>query len=523
MNNNTSLLSKTKFLVALFIFFTFVINGQEKYFSRDEVSFDTKMEENIVIRILEGEDLFFDGFLAVSSNDSMYFDGWKNSFYSEIDILKKRKIPKKKEKDIRNIYNHLHDKFLKKYEQLAFFDQIFESGTYNCVSAVALFALTFNELEIPFVIKETPTHVYIVAEPDSEQLLIETTDPISGFKTFSAGFKENFVVQLGMMKLVSESDISSKGIYGVFDEFYFGGDDLTIRELLGAQYYNIGVGYYNDNKFVEATKALSKAQLFDENSLIDELLFFSVVRNLASSNYNDWGDIQLIPVLNKFEGQDMRSSNIVGEFARMLQIVLNNNNEVEKADKAYHYFISNVDDVEMVKDASFLYYYERGRIAYNRASYTDSFKYMTKAYSAKPGNADTETLLIESFRLGFRNLPIQTSLLAMDSLISQNPSLSVNNRINAMFLNLHLVKMIEDFNNKDSESGERMRYIFEQKVEENPSLQYDRLTMGEAYSSAAVYYFKKGYITTSRNILKKGLEYDPYNYELKSRIRMINR
>lgn len=97
------------------------------------------------------------------------------------------------------------------------------------MTAVAIYALAFDELGISYEIKETPAHVYIVADPAGSSLLIETTDPVSGFKDFTPGFRENFVAQLGAMKLVDQTDIDVKGIYGVFDELYFGGASLNVE------------------------------------------------------------------------------------------------------------------------------------------------------------------------------------------------------------------------------------------------------------------------------------------------------
>lgn len=59
----------------------------------------------------------------------------------------------------------------------------------------------FDELGIPYSIKETPTHVYLIADPNGEQILIETTDPVKGFAEFSNGFKQNFISTLLAQKL----------------------------------------------------------------------------------------------------------------------------------------------------------------------------------------------------------------------------------------------------------------------------------------------------------------------------------
>jgi tetratricopeptide (TPR) repeat protein len=514
--------TQMRILFILISIFPFLLFSQEKYFNIDEVQFETQIEENLIRKILNGEEASVASFFSISPKDSLYFEVWSARFEKEIEELKVRKIPKKLEKDVEKIYESIHAKFLKKYENEAYFDQIFEKGVYNCVTAVGLYALTFRELGIPYTIKETPSHVYIVADPENTQLLIETTDPISGFKTFSPGFKENFVSQLGMMKLIDENDINSKGIYGVFDEHYFGGDDLTIEELVGIQYYNKGVFSLMENDFQSGIKALSKAQLFYSNKQLDELMLVSMVGILSSSDYKEWQDIRILPYLSRFESQNITRTNVNGEFNRMLNAVLIERNDVETAEKAYQHFITASNNQEINTEVSFSYYFEKAVIDYNRAYYRNSFDNIIMAYTYKPGHARAENLIGESFSLAFRNKSYDEALSTLDTIMAQNSELKKNNKLNTMRLNLYLAKMGDDFDSKKATSGNQMMALFEETVDGNSDYLYDENILGNAYSKAAVYYFRKGYSSKARSIVQAGLNYAPNNYELKSRLRMLN-
>ena len=258
-----------RFLFIFFVLLPLVVHSQEKYLSIDEIEFETEIEQRTIEKLLKNEGEIIDGFLVIAPEDSASFGKWEDFYAKEIDALKQRKKPKKIEKDVKYIYDRLHEKFLRKYETLAYFDQIFENGVYNCVTAVALYAMSFEELGIPYSIKETPTHVYLIADPGNSQLLIETTDPVSGFRSFTPGFRENFVSQLAMQKLVDQSDIASKGVYPVFDEFYFGGADLTLKQLVACQYYNLGITYFNEKDYYKAWNAFSKAQLLHSSEQLN--------------------------------------------------------------------------------------------------------------------------------------------------------------------------------------------------------------------------------------------------------------
>ncbi len=510
----------------ILLFLSFLIPSallaQGKYFKIDELQFDSPVEEKLLRAALASEEVSLPSFLAIVSEDSLYFDVWDNRFLREMEELKLRKPAKKLEKDVKYIYDALHATFLTKYEQLAFFDQIFETGVYNCVTAVGLYALSFETLGIPYNIKETPQHVYIVADPDGSQLLIETTDPISGFKNFSPGFKEHFVTQLGELKLINQLDIAKKGVSGVFDEFYFGGNDLTLKQLIGIQYYNKGISYLQENDFESSLKELSKAQLFYSSRQIDDLLFLTIASLLSSSDYQDWHHITLLPYLSRFESQNVKKSNVVGEFYRMINAVLIDRNDLETADKAYQYFISQSDDVEINSEVTFSYFYEKSVIDYNRAKYQDAFENIIQAYACKPGHANAESLLGESFKYAYRNKSVDEALARLDTVMSKNIELQNNNKLNTMRLNLYLSKIGEDFDSKKAVSGNQMMSLFENQINANPDYIYDDYLLGNAYSKAAIYYFKKGYSTKARGIIQTGLKYSPNNYELKSRLRMLN-
>ena len=137
-------------------------------------------------------------------NDSVQVDFFKalfsiDSLISNVEIEKNRnkvqktiKFSRQKEKKekherkrIKRIYNTIHNTFLEKYNIEAHFSDIFINGNYNCVSATALYSYVFESLEIPYKIKETPTHVYLVVYPKSYKIYIEIERQTPHSFTFS--------------------------------------------------------------------------------------------------------------------------------------------------------------------------------------------------------------------------------------------------------------------------------------------------------------------------------------------------
>ncbi len=510
-------------VVVLFLIFgSLQAFAQQEYLTFDEVQFSSSLEKETLARVLNDEGDLIDGFLIISAEDSSEFAAWKKVYSRKIEELQQRKKPKKIAKDVKYLYDQLHQEFLTKYMYLAYFDEIFETGVYNCVTAVALYAMAFEACDIPYNIKETPTHVYIVADPDDSQLLIETTDPVDGFKTFRPGFKEQFVSQLGVLKLINENDIAKKGIYGVFDEFYFGGAVLSLKSLVGIQYYNKGISLYENNDYHGAWHAFSIAQLFHSNDQINKMLFASIASVVSYSDYSDWNDIELLPYLERFLDYDLKQTNIVGEFQKMINYVLIQNNDKETMKMAYEYFMEKSKNEELKKEISFNYYNELAIRSYNRANYDQSFGQFAEAYKAKPGHARVENMLLEAFKLAYRYKTPVEGLTRLDTLITNSPELLENNRVNSLRLNLYLEIMKNKFDSKQATKGNSYKALFEEAVAAHPDYRYDEHILGTAYSKAAVYYYKRGYTTKARSIIRTGLKYAPNNYELKSRLRMVS-
>lgn len=103
--------------------------------------------------------------------------------YDELDSrnIQKRSIEKK----IKIIFKVVHEKFLVKYSEQCSFLDLFDNGSYNCVTASACYAIVFQQYDIEVAIQELPTHVYLIADPGGENITIESTDPLGDPKTIS--------------------------------------------------------------------------------------------------------------------------------------------------------------------------------------------------------------------------------------------------------------------------------------------------------------------------------------------------
>ena len=69
---------------------------------------------------------------------------------------------KKPEKRVKIVTDLVRSTFLKQYNPIVSFGELFHSGTYNSANASALYALVFDKLKIPYAIQETPTQFFLI-------------------------------------------------------------------------------------------------------------------------------------------------------------------------------------------------------------------------------------------------------------------------------------------------------------------------------------------------------------------------
>lgn len=158
----------------------------------------------------------------ISKRVEIYADDLKNKV-NQLPVAKK----------LKTVYKAVHSSFLTKYNEDIYFNDIFSSGEYNCVTASALYAFILTKLDIPYVIKETPNHVYLIADPNSTGFLIETTLPGEKIVQMDEKFKNNYVEYLHNNKIISNEDFQNKSTDQLFYEFYSKDKTISLKELAG--------------------------------------------------------------------------------------------------------------------------------------------------------------------------------------------------------------------------------------------------------------------------------------------------
>jgi tetratricopeptide (TPR) repeat protein len=509
----------------LLITIQFNCTAQDSLVRQKDIKFSSAFEKDAFTRFFKQGDRAQSLALFISLSNDASNDEVKNisnRIGGISSALTSGGIDKKKpEKQVKAIYDLVHSSLLRKYEMENRFHEIFTSGNYNCVTATAVYSLVFENLKIPYEIKEEPTHVYLLAYPNANNILVETTAPMYGFLNFDSKFKQNFIDNLKDQKVIGNSEIESKSLEELFNTYYFKNDKIDLTKLIGIHYMNDALFKNDHNNAKEAYQQAQKAYWFYPSPRCEFLLtHFGAVAINSEKNAKD--KAMMIGQLSRLTKQGITAEMIKGEFTNLTQDILFKNNNKTLYRECYEIIEGGIQDRELADDISYIYNYENGRVYYNQGNNALAQPFFEKAMKLQPNNVDLGGIYVGVISRNLRH--VDNGKAAFDSLElyrKKFPSLSENNNFNSLVALATVVQMSDEFKKGNATAGEVSRAKFEGMMKSNRDLNVAAGAIGSAYSSACAYYFKKSQKAKAREIVNKGLELAPGNYELRTRQQMM--
>jgi hypothetical protein len=206
----------------------------------------------------------------------------------------KKQLAKSDLKFLKSMVNESHRKFLKSYKSYSQFNELFESGHYDCLSGTAFFSVLLEELQFRYKIIETNYHIFLLIETQQGRVLLETTDRLFGFKT-NPNEIENSLSHYKENLLASSS--SKKIAYYEYRIDLF--REVSSMQLSGLLYFNQAVVAYNSHDWSACLDRLEKARAIYNNPRVEELSEL-LASSIAISKLNEKTKQQLLIPLSKY-------------------------------------------------------------------------------------------------------------------------------------------------------------------------------------------------------------------------------
>lgn len=168
-------------------------------------------------------------------------------------------------RQLSKVFRKVHATYLKKYEAYADFPALFTDGTYDCLTATALFSHVLSALGYDYRIIETNYHIFILVQSTEGEVLLETTDRASGFVTDPATIEKR---TQGYRLLEASAPMKGQVSYQYRCDIF---REVSPDQLSGLLLFNQAVKAYNRGDWLSSARFLESSFAFQESERADEL------------------------------------------------------------------------------------------------------------------------------------------------------------------------------------------------------------------------------------------------------------
>jgi len=187
-------------------------------------------------------------FTANGSNSDDY-----NRFFFFVHQLSDKKLSSRSQGQfLSKVFLKIHRRFLKSYRQDASFTQLLTNGTYNCLTATALYGLVLDYLGFEYQTIETNYHIFILVESENGKVLFESTDAYHGFITDSGEIES----RINAYKQNSFASSGGKKYFRYRNALF---NPVNLDQMTGLIHYNLAVEAYNREDYVTTVSHFEKA------------------------------------------------------------------------------------------------------------------------------------------------------------------------------------------------------------------------------------------------------------------------
>lgn len=442
---------------------------------------------------------------------------------------------KNTDKAIKAVFKQIHDNLLTKYVKESRFERLLDNGEYNCVTASALYALAFQKFGIPYQLRSTTDHVYVIANPGPNQLLIEATDPVGGAFSYNEQYKRTYIDMLVKQKMISKQENNETPLEQLFQKHFYTSDTIDLKQLIGYHYYNNGVALIGAQEFAPAANQLMKAYYLNRNSKVEHLLFLALAAQIGQNfDVTDTTHLQRYFMFCKL-GKETDFDALYNSYVQASDELLVRKDDTQKFDEISQYLFRNLPDTGTVNKFKEHYYYA---LAYSHATkkeFLPAYKNILSAYCINSKNIRVNAMYSEldkfifSFLSGddMYGLDEEESKNSVnhDSIVSEIETIVSNcGAIDGAKwkINFMMVKASAFFNNKQIEKGNDMLATAEKLAATNKLTEFEDRYIYTGYSAAYRRFYIDYNIPKAKEYILRGLKLDADNKSLKNDLENIN-
>lgn len=420
------------------------------------------------------------------------------------------------------VFDHVQSNFLKQYDLDADFSDMFKSGKHNCLTATILYRLLLDSLSIKNSIKFMPGHVYLIAYANEVPYIFETTDPEGGFIELSKAVQDEALQGLRVAQYMMSDAKENEKSESFLKSYFIRLNQMELRGLIGYQYVNLTLQKLNKQEFLDSYYYCEKAKVLTPCDELNNLSFELLGKAIDQSDRTSTLRARLL--VNFYDGlKTPNKKNIIAEDykATLYTCLLGSFPAPDSIPLIHSIMMQGMKDADV--KAVFEEDYQTSYMYYLSEKVSPEVRFTTlyKKYVEGGKNKDIKNMLFQEINTLTEKYVGNPDISAFDSLTKLYPALTdfdnfIYNRCQSLLKEASLA-----FETKNVVEGERLLKKFDDEG------YFDKNKMSYCnpayvYSQAGSYYFKKGNTVKAKAALKKGLTYDPDNWELHKKLKELN-
>jgi hypothetical protein len=444
-------------------------------------------------------------------------------FYIFLDLINASTSNKREDKRVKVIYKKIHEKYFKKYINSPDFHEIFTINAYNCVTSTALYAIAFDYLKIPYEIKETPNHVYLVVFPKTYRVIFESTSPLEGYKPVNEKQIKGYRDYLISNKLISPDEAKTLDDDQIFSKYYISDSTINLTNLIGIQYYNTSLKYITNDDYKMALGHAEKALKFHNSIYIKDwinLILFDLLNDqIVELPWNEYCMAVKKIIQNNSENREF-DSKIIYPLQIYALTTIKKNNGPDNLD-SISYCLSNQFTNNNV--ANEIIYYNNLLLAeyyFKSLEFEKSLYYLEISY--RPQDKHLNLLLTECLMKKFGNISIgEKGIDTLNHYERIFPFIKEDPYIQEFGVWCYMKIIYNHFELGEEAEGIKSMNEFRKKYQPNGKAIYNDERIGAGFGAASAFYVRQNNYKKAKEILEEGLKYAPESLELKRKLKLI--
>ncbi len=524
----------SSFLLAGFIAF-FILPAKvsaDSIVSFANLHFHSQFEEKAFMQLKSDSvpDYFY---IFLAADKSITENDYKN-YKEKLNLVlspfnKKSFLKLKAKKKVSKVFKQVQDQLMDKYVETALFSDLFKKGEYQCVTSSMLFSDIFDKLGIPYQINFVPNHVYLTAYPETAKVIVQTTSPEKGVVVYDKVFKSKYVQYLRKNKLIGKNDYETQSVDELFARYYLKNDTADLKQLAAMQYTNMAIFNLQNSEIDESFNNMLKAYYLNPDSKNKFMLTLTLGMKMDNTDVADSLYAPYFVMFYKLTRPNVNNETIISIFQTITDNQLKKKGDVTLYKKSYSFIANGISDSALRNKISFYYSWEMGIWFFNQQQSDKAKPYLEKALLLQPDNLKVQSLIVKLFALQAQafNSDTKKFIVLYDSsivLFNRHKSLQKNNKyVNLLYkMELRLAGNYY-YRGKPNEGLPYLNKFEEMAAQTQIPLSYRTEQIVErAYSSIAVYYYKRNLVLKARSAVKQGLKYYPDSFNLQERLKALN-